>query len=324
MPANNHHFNGTTIQFKPEPGRGFPVQPDRHIFELMMLAGNIYNIAAFYIIAFLLIPRHFNKKYVWKFISGITFLYAGYLLTNYCFHLFLRDPVKMPPIVSFGFFFIVLLSIAYSLITERIRLENELQQKENANLKTELQFLRSQISPHFMFNVLNNMVAMARKKSDELENSLIQLSGLMRYMLYEVKNDKVPLHKELEFLNIYVDLQKQRMKEHVVADFYLEDDPHQYFIEPMLLIPFVENAFKHSQTAVKPEIEIQIILTKAKLSLQVKNTYDAVNCVSSDTTKGIGFANVKRRLQILYGSKSNLQISKTDSEFQIQLHIEME
>ncbi len=301
-------------------------EKEKILFELRMLGINIYNIAVFYLIGFILIPKYFNKKSIWKFIGLVLLLYAGFLITDYSFNLLLRSDMKKPPILAFGFsfVFVVLLSIAYSLISDRIKLERKLQENENANLKTELQFLRSQISPHFMFNVLNNMVSMARKKSDQLENSLIQLSGLMRYMLYEVKNDKVPLNKEIEFLNIYIDLQQQRMKEGVISNFYLEDDPHQFFIEPMLLIPFVENAFKHSQSVVKPNIEINLILTKGKLSLKVKNNYDAVNCRTKDNISGIGFVNVKRRLQILYGSKSNLEITKTESEFQVQLHIEME
>ena len=295
-------------------------------FEYKLFAINLYNIAVFYTVAFYLIPQYFKNRSVLKLFGGICILFLGFLLVNFLLHQMFSNSVNPPSVFTFGvsFLFIILLSIAYSLIAERFRLERMLQEKENEYLKAELHFLRSQISPHFMFNVLNNMVAMARKKSDLLENSLIQLSGLMRYMLYEIKNDRVALNKEIDFLNTYIDLQQQRMREDVISNFYLEVDPHQFYIEPMLLIPFVENAFKHSQTSITPAIEINLILTKGKLSLDVKNSYDAVNCKPKDNSSGIGLTNVKRRLELLYGKKYNLEIIKTNSTFQIQLHIEMD
>jgi two-component system, LytTR family, sensor kinase len=295
-------------------------------FEYKLLVINIYNIIAFYLIAFYFIPRYFKNRSLGRLFGGVILLFLGFLAVSYLLHQLLSNGSIPPSRFTFGFsfIFILLLSVAYSLISERIRIESRLQEMENEYLRSELQFLRSQISPHFMFNVLNNMVSMARKKSDQLENSLIQLSGLMRYMLYEVKNDKVPLNKEIDFLNIYIDLQQQRMKEEVVSNFYLETDPRQFYIEPMLLIPFVENAFKHSQSSINPEIEISVILTKAKLSLDVKNSYDTVNCNPKDNSGGIGLVNVKRRLELLYGNKYDLQIVKTNSTFQIQLHIGME
>ena len=295
-------------------------------FEYKLLAISIYNIVVFYLIAFYSIPQYIKNRSALKLIGEIIGMFLVFLMLNYVLHQMFSNSSNPPYVFTFGFsfLFIVLLSIAYSLISERIRLERMLQEKENEFLKAELHFLRSQISPHFMFNVLNNMVSMARKKSDLLENSLIQLSGLMRYMLYEIKNDRVALNKEIDFLNTYVDLQQQRMREEVISNFYLEVDPHQFYIEPMLLIPFVENAFKHSQTSIKPEIEINLILTKAKLSLDVKNNYDTVNCKPKDNSGGIGLTNVKRRLELLYGKKYDLQIVKTNSTFQIQLHIEME
>lgn len=303
-----------------------PPPRNNNLFEISTLISDLYNIAVFYVFILALLPKYFNRKRLTIFLIYVGIFYIGFFLVKYLAHYFLFKGMKMPPMffMGFSFLFVLVLSIAYSLISDRIRIEKEMQEKENANLKTELQFLRSQISPHFMFNVLNNMVAMARKRSDQLEPSLMELSGLMRYMLYEVKNDKVPLHKEIDFLKQYINLQQQRMQEGVNANFYLEDDPNLIFIEPMLLIPFVENAFKHSQSVIEPQIDIILILTKGKLSFIVKNKYDDVDCINRDKQQGIGFVNVKRRLQLLYGSKSDLQIIKTESQFQVQLHIEMQ
>src|SRR5438876_199897 len=116
----------------------------------------------------------------------------------------------MLDIIIFPYLFILASSTAYATLLERQRTIKLTRQKETENLKTELLFLRSQVSPHFMFNVLNNMVALARKKSDLLEPSLIKLSALMRYMLYETDEAKVSLDKEIDYLQSYIDLQRQR------------------------------------------------------------------------------------------------------------------
>ena len=112
--------------------------------------------------------------------------------------------------VIFPFLFIWAMSTVYWFVTDKIRTEQLMKERENENLKTELSFLRSQVSPHFLFNVLNNMVAMARLKSDQLEPSLIRLSGLMRYMLYESDETSVTLLREIEYVNSYIELQKIR------------------------------------------------------------------------------------------------------------------
>ena len=120
--------------------------------------------------------------------------------------------------ILFNFFFFLFMlaaSTAYRMIKDRTRADRIAREKENENLKTELSLLRSQVSPHFMFNVLNNMVALARKKSDLLEPSLLKFSSLMRYMLYEADEEKVSLEKETEYLQSYIDLQQQRFGKNV-------------------------------------------------------------------------------------------------------------
>src|SRR5205085_9613351 len=149
--------------------------------------------------------------------------------------------------ILFNFFFVLFFlaaSTAYCLVKDRIHNERIAHEKQTENLKTELSFLHSQVRPHFMFNIMNNMVALARKKSDILEPSLIKLSALLRYMLYET-DEKVPLKKEIEYLQSYIDLQRQRFGNTVHIRTSMQEEEQHYEIEPMLLIPFVENAFKH-------------------------------------------------------------------------------
>jgi LytS/YehU family sensor histidine kinase len=194
----------------------------------------------------------------------------------------------------------------------------------NENLKTELALLRSQVSPHFMFNVLNNMVALARKQSDLLEPSLIKLSSLMRYMLYETGEQKVSLEKETEYLQSYIDLQQQRFGKKVIVNVTVTPADKQYDIEPMLLIPFVENAFKHGTGMIEhAQIDINLQAMNNILHFTVKNKYAPSSSEIKDTASGIGLANVQRRLELLYSHNHELTINKDNDTFSIALQIHL-
>ena len=198
-----------------------------------------------------------------------------------------------------------------------------MKEKENENLKTELSFLRSQVSPHFLFNVLNNMVAMARLKSDQLEPSLIRLSGLMRYMLYESDETSVTLHRETEYVNSYIELQKMRYAKSLVIKTDIDPGDGQ-LIEPMLLIPFIENAFKHGTGNLEdPVIDISLKIYDGLLNFQVKNKFDPKNEEIKDPTSGIGLPNVERRLNLLYDQKHILAINKENNWFTVSLQIKL-
>lgn len=224
----------------------------------------------------------------------------------------------------FPFLFILACSTAYQMIKDRIKADKVASEKENENLKTELSFLRSQVSPHFMFNVLNNMVALSRKHSEQLEPSLIKLSSLMRYMLYETDEQKVLLERETEYLQSYIDLQQQRFGKKVAVNTYLSDIDKQYEIEPMLLIPFVENAFKHGTGMVEnAQIDIELTAKKNLLQFSVKNKFNNITEEPKDKTSGIGLANVKRRLNLLYGNNHHIHITKDNGWFIVSLQINL-
>jgi two-component system, LytTR family, sensor kinase len=222
------------------------------------------------------------------------------------------------------FIFMVMGSTAFRVVADRIREQQRVKEKETENLKTELSFLRSQVSPHFMFNVLNNMVALARKKSDLLEPSLIKLSSLLRYMLYETDEDKVLLEKEIEYLHSYIELQAQRFGKNVDIHTSFEPVTDGFVIEPMLLIPFVENAFKHG-TGLIPQarIDIQLKLENSQLNFCVRNRYNETVSYEKDKTSGIGLTNVKRRLNLLYQNSHSLEIAKDDGWFSVLLKLNL-
>jgi LytS/YehU family sensor histidine kinase len=175
-----------------------------------------------------------------------------------------------------------------------------------------------------MFNVLNNMVALARKKSDVLEPSLIKLSQLLRYMLYETDEDKVLLEKEVDYLQSYIDLQKQRFGKNVVIDTSWRVKESGYTIEPMLLIPFVENAFKHGTGLImNAEIDVRLEVEQGMLLFTVRNRYNDEAGETKDKTSGIGLNNVKRRLNLLYHQNYTLAIDKKDGWFTVNLQLKL-
>jgi len=216
-----------------------------------------------------------------------------------------------------------MISATYKTIYDRIEADALADEKQKENLKTELSFLRSQISPHFLFNVLNNLLSLIRLKSDEAEPTVLKLSSLIQYMLYETDEDKVMLADEARYLQSYIDLQKQRFGPKIKITVSMQADNSTDAIEPMLLIPFVENAFKHGVGLIdKPEINIELYSKENELYFFVRNKYNAENIVK-DKTSGIGLANVKRRLELLYGKEHHLAIEKENDVYSISLQIKL-
>jgi two-component system, LytTR family, sensor kinase len=330
-------------------------------------AGNIYMAFAlenlmrallFYVNAYFFIPKLAYSRRFGQYLTAL--LVSFCLLTawnRFIYSLFM--PGLHFRIWSYALFelpfyiFLMLGSTAFRVVADRIREQQRIKEKETENLKTELSFLRSQVSPHFMFNVLNNMVALARKKSDLLEPSLIKLSSLLRYMLYETDEDKVLLEKEIEYLKSYIELQAQRFGKNVDIQSTFEPVTDGFVIEPMLLIPFVENAFKHGTGLVpRATIDIRLEVDNGRLRFCVRNRYNeneewdtaifgenvsklktARNFLSDeayksllakkDKTSGIGLTNVKRRLNLLYPNSHSLEIAKKDGWFSVLLQLNL-
>jgi two-component system, LytTR family, sensor kinase len=296
---------------------------------LFYLVNNATWVGLFYLNVYFFVPKFFNtKKYFAYATVLIVSLFAMIMLGwfnrvmilpkipgNWNMHILLTVMI---------FIFISSASLTYQLIRERNAAERKQKEKETETLKTELSLLRSQVSPHFMFNVLNNMVALARKQSDQLEPSLIKLSSLMRYMLYEADEEKVSLEKEIDYLRSYIDLQQQRFGKQVAVDVIIHPADNHYDIEPMLLIPFVENAFKHGTGLIEDaRILIELKADKGVLEFTVRNKFNPASEEVRDKTSGIGLTNVRRRLNLLYGKKHDLQIRKKEELFTTLLKIEL-
>jgi len=190
------------------------------------------------------------------------------------------------------------------------------------NQASELALLRTQINPHFLFNTLNNIYSLVYQKSDNAPSALMKLSSIMRYMLYESNTTKVELVKEIEYLNSYIELQKLRISNKDFIQFTITGNPGNCDIAPMLLIPFVENAFKHSsKNNFSPGIIIELNITDCKIIFMVKNYYIDIESSNKDKAKGIGLNNIKRRLELLYPNNYNFQIKSENNVFEIFLEL---
>jgi LytS/YehU family sensor histidine kinase len=195
-----------------------------------------------------------------------------------------------------------------------------LQQVEKEKLSLELNSLKTQINPHFLFNSLNSIYSQALAKSDQTSETVLELSNLLRYMLYEVEEDKVPLVKEVEMLENYIELQKLRLEAGSKVGFTIEGDLDRVVIAPLLLFPLVENAFKHGMKDNSEQAFIEIKLkVDTAISFSIKNKLGQIDDMEKGKYGGIGLENVKRRLELIYPKSHEFEIIKTKSEFQVNL-----
>lgn len=224
--------------------------------------------------------------------------------------------------IIFQLLFIVAIGISYRFLSDNMTDQEVKKEEENERLKSELSFLRSQISPHFMFNVLNSIVSLSRRKPEMVEPVVIKLSELMRYMIYETSDSKVSIDKEFSYLESYIELQRLRFGNDIKIDFKHNLSTSPSSIEPMLLIPFVENAFKHGVGMVQnPSIDIELNDDKKSLFFSVSNQVSKQNSEIKDESSGIGLANVRRRLELLYPDQHELRIQENEGRYLVELKI---
>ena len=217
------------------------------------------------------------------------------------------------------FFLVFTISTSMKVIQQWLNADKKRREIETDKLSTELSFLRTQINPHFLFNTLNNIYSLAVVKSDATPIAVLKLSSIMRYVLSETKNDWVPLDNEIRFIQDYIELQKMRLTDKVSISFTITGNTGNKTIAPLLLIPFVENAFKYGiSTKEESAISIRLNVDDQQIGFVVNNNIVATEIERTDKN-GIGLANVKRRLELLYPSDHTLQIGKHDNVYSVKL-----
>ena len=237
-----------------------------------------------------------------------------------------RDWTHIQPVILLAFLIIQGIAFAYFFLKQWAKSELIQSQLQADQLSTEIKFLKSQINPHFLFNTLNNLFSMAQGKgNDELADGISKLSGMMRYMLYDSNEERVPLNKEITYLEECITLNKLRYAdEEVLVTFDHPGHIADVGIAPMLFIPFVENAFKHGVAiGQRAAIKIAIVVSGQKLIFDCVNTdYSYIKKMEMEIS-GIGLENVKRRLELAYPGKHQLLINNDSAKFIVNLEIDL-
>lgn len=214
---------------------------------------------------------------------------------------------------------LLLLGALIRLSTSYVKNQHEKKELENANLNAEINLLKSQINPHFLFNTLNSIYALAQERSEKTEAAILKLSEMLRYMLYESADEKAELNKEIDYITNYIQLQRIRLSDKIKIEYRVEGKTEGLYIAPFLLITFIENAFKHGVSYAKPgSINIHINVFEKTLTLFVENIPADTD---SFTSKGLGLKNAERRLDLLYHNKYSLHSEKTEDKYIVNLKI---
>ena len=297
------------------------------------------TISVSYFFLYFLIPKYLltKKQVLFLLYSIYTFIVSAYLIILSILYalVFLIDlnsdetsPLtKTLPFIILGVYFVVFMVIIFGLVLHNYKsivknedlnskfLQAQLQLKEQ-----ELKFLKMQIHPHFLFNSLNTIYGFALKKENETPEMILKLSNLLDYILYQVKKPKVNLKEEIAHIKEYIEFEKIRFRDSLIVDFKSQINDEYVQIPPMLLIPFVENAFKHGNIVdgfLTVKVEIKII--DNQLEFYIRNT--VLNDSSKQIEGGIGLENIKKRLDLLYPDNFQLNIETTKKWFNVNLII---
>jgi LytS/YehU family sensor histidine kinase len=212
----------------------------------------------------------------------------------------------------------LLLYLAYDRFN-KVKIQKELRKQ---NLQSELALLKNQINPHFLFNTLNNIDSLIKSNPDKASATLVELSDMMRYMIYDTNVEKVSLKQELVYIENYLDLQKMQFPNSKLVNYQVNGDTKGIEIPPMLFIPFIENAFKHcTDKNVDDAIRFSFHISDNKIIFKSENIADKAHLITKDKSSGVGLDIVKRRLEILYPNKHTLDIKEENNVYSIYLEL---
>ena len=301
------------------------INPLQIIFFLNFVAGAL-------IISYILLPRYFYTKKYFQFVLYFALVIALVIFVEEG----ILEQIYYPDTRGkrfMGVFFNLLGSLpsitiicAFKFAWDLLEKQSEVENLKSTIKESELQFLKSQINPHFLFNNLNNIYALSIENSPSTSEMILELSAFLRYMLYECKARYVPLNREIDQLNNFIHLSQMQIEGRGTVDVDIEDIRPGYQIAPLILMVFVENAFKHSSSSQTDQIVIQIKIWMTdddKLHFQCKNNYlDQTNVPS--LSEGIGLENVKKRLQLIYPNAHNLNIQSSVGLYEVDLVIELD
>lgn len=303
------------------------------------------QLAVAYFLNYYLIPTlFFKKRYVWFVILALVSGYIFVVFARICtVHIaepltregvfetetlleILADPFYLLYVYFPAVYVIVFLMIAIKSIKKGFEEKHQLEVLQKEKAKTELQFLKAQIHPHFLFNTLNSIYALTLSKSDAAPEVVLKLSEMLDYILYQCNEPTIALHKEVTLIQGYIDLERIRYGDQLDLDFTHELGSATTQIAPLILLGFIENAFKHgaSKNPLNPKIHIHLQEKDSQLYLRVYNTKITLeNDAVGVTNRGIGITNVSRQLELHYPNAHTLKITDTEVSYEVQLTIDL-
>ena len=288
-----------------------------------------------YYFIYRIVPKMGSVKthQVWFITKGVAVFTAGLLLFRLLGIYFVNPLMYHNPPGNFFYIrdiFVALLQIGYvtsiAIAVKFARLRQQSMERDKIlikeKLETELKFLRNQTNPHFLMNTLNNIYALARKKSDDAPEAILKLSDLLQFILYKSTSPFIPLAEEVEIIEHYLKLEQLRYTNRLNVCFKKNIDGGSYQISPLLLLPFIENAFKHgiSETRFETFIHIRLEVEKGKLSFDIENSKERVEPAREKSK--IGLCNVQRQLELTY-KDFRLDVKDEENTFRVQLAIDL-
>lgn len=253
-------------------------------------------------------------------------LIAIYVVLPYIYHEVDKDPFSIMRILTTSIEIITVTGIfqVIKLLNIQLKTEHQEQQLVRSKLEAELSYLKSQTNPHFLFNTLNNIYGLSKKNPALSSEIILKLSKLLRFMIYGTRKPLLLIEEEIDLIENYIEIEKLRYSNKLALDFSFENEASEVYITPLILLPLVENAFKHGVAESTNDAFIFIhckINEQKELSFLVKNSKEIQEKIEGH--EGIGLSNIKRQLQLLY-KKHHLEINETDTEFELKLYISLD
>ena len=306
----------------------------------LILVNELITVAVFAIVVYanllVLFPLYLKSGRYWWYLAaliGLSVLFTPMELVIKYFLFSSREALQVDLLDNMeayflGNFLIGGVSSIGKIMTDWIAENRKQQEVKSETMESELRFLKSQINPHFLFNTLNSLYALTLKKSDKAPDIVIKLSEMMRYMLYECNEPEVPLRKEINYLQNYLDLERLRQREGIDIRLDIQGQVTNQQIAPLLLIPFLENSFKHGiNAAIKAGFVHATLLVKPDaIRFDLENSKGSSMPRSPDAARpsgGIGLVNVRRRLDLLYPDRYALQVKETPATYAVRLDVQL-
>ena len=290
-------------------------------------------LVAVLLISYWVLPKFlYQKKYWQSALLGLLIISVVIYVEEYLLEPIFYGDVRRGQ-VFLGFFPTlwdvgptIVFFVGAKLAWDNLRKQNDLEQLQKEKVESQLQFLKSQLNPHFLFNNLNNLYSYAQEQSPKTGDIILQLSAILRYMLYESRENFVPLEKELQYLQDFIRLQELQMEDRGTVRFQVVGQTSGKLIAPLVLITFVENCFKHSMSGQAGDIEIDIQATvdKDQLLFYCRNNYiPSENTAGRYLSRGIGLENVRKRLDLQYPDRHELIIRQEEGFFIVDLQLNL-